>query len=77
MTALLISLAFNKAGALVAAKLTGLTPAVGMPPGFGLPLLGDLFALAYLATVVVVSWITYRLIEMPARAWFNRLSTRI
>lgn len=36
----------------------------------------DLIALAYLGAVLAMSWITYRLIEDPARRLFNRLADR-
>lgn len=36
----------------------------------------DLVALAYLGAVLTMSWMTYRLIEDPARRLFNRLADR-
>ncbi len=41
----------------------------------GLPM--DAVAVAYLACVLVASWLAYRLIETPTRAWFNRLASKI
>lgn len=37
----------------------------------------DAIAAAYLACVLVASWLTYRLIETPARAWFNKQAAKI
>ncbi len=37
----------------------------------------DLVAVAYLACVLVASWLCYRLIETPTRAWFNKLAQKI
>ncbi len=37
----------------------------------------DAIAIAYLATVLLASWLAYRLIETPTRAWFNRLAAKI
>jgi len=39
-----------------------------------LPFAGDLVVLAYATVVVVVSWLTYRTVEAPARRLFNRLA---
>lgn len=84
MTALLISLAFNKLPVLLAAKLGHDIErehlVIGHPHtsfDIGLPLANDAYALVYLAGVLGVSWLTYRYIETPARAWFNRLSLRV
>ena len=37
---------------------------------------GDIAGLAYFASVLFVSGITYRMIEAPGRAWFRRLALR-
>lgn len=37
----------------------------------------DLVAAAYLAAVLVASWLAYRLIETPTRLWFNRMAQKI
>ncbi len=84
MTALLISLVFNKGAMTALAKLglaagsvTTINGQKHMMYDFGVPLANDLYAVAYLAVVIGVSWLTYRLVEDPARRYFNRLSTRI
>ncbi|KQR73274.1 acyltransferase family protein [Rhizobium sp. Leaf341] len=42
---------------------------------FGPAGLMDLLALAYLATIIVFATITYHLVEVPGRQFFNRLSS--
>ncbi len=37
----------------------------------------DVVALVYLACVLVASWLAYRVIETPTRAWFNKLAAKI
>lgn len=37
----------------------------------------DAVAIAYLACVLVASWLAYRFIETPTRAWFNKVAARI
>lgn len=37
----------------------------------------DAVAIIYLASVVAASWLAYRLIETPTRAWFNSLAAKI
>jgi peptidoglycan/LPS O-acetylase OafA/YrhL len=84
MTALLVSLIFNKAAIAVFAKLgssiardktvNGQTHALY---DFGLPFANDIYAVVYLAAVLATSWLTYRLIEDPARKFFNGLSNRL
>lgn len=37
----------------------------------------DAVAVVYLACVLAASWLAYRLIETPTRAWFNRLAAKI
>ncbi len=84
MTALLVSLAFNKVP-FVVARIIGVDvadPHEGLlhphvDVDFGQPWLNDAYAIVYLAAVVALSWVTFRLIEQPTRAWFNRLATRI
>jgi peptidoglycan/LPS O-acetylase OafA/YrhL len=84
MTALLVSLVFNKAaiagfamlGHAIARKVT-ISGQDHSVYDFGLPLVNELYALVYLAAVIGVSWLTYRLVEDPARRFFNRLSTRL
>jgi peptidoglycan/LPS O-acetylase OafA/YrhL len=83
MTALLISLVFNKgiialyakAGHSIAREAT-VNGHVQTVYDIGLPLTNDAYALVYLASVTGVSWLTYRLIEDPARKMFNGWSTR-
>lgn len=84
MVALLIALAFDKT-TLWAAGLLGfdIGHVVTMEGSdhtiydFGVPGLTDLFALLYLATVIGVSWLTFRLIETPGRRFFNALAGRL
>lgn len=38
------------------------------------PLQGDLWCVAMLAIVLAVSWVSYRLIEVPGRDWFRALA---
>jgi peptidoglycan/LPS O-acetylase OafA/YrhL len=40
------------------------------------PLAADLLAIVFLAAVVVISWLTYSLVERPAREWSRRLARR-
>jgi peptidoglycan/LPS O-acetylase OafA/YrhL len=84
MTALLVSLVFNKAaiavfatlGYTIARKVT-ISGHDHMVYDLGLPLANDLYAVLYIAAVIGISWLTYRLVEDPARLFFNRLSTRL
>ena len=46
-----------------------------VPKLAGVPM--DAVALAYLACVLAASWLAYRLIETPTRAWFNRLASKV
>ncbi|RUX01021.1 acyltransferase [Mesorhizobium sp. M8A.F.Ca.ET.173.01.1.1] len=48
-------------------------PATGFGPGWT----GTVAIVVMLAATIAVSWITWRLVEMPAMAWFRRLSKRI
>ncbi|TGQ83668.1 acyltransferase [Mesorhizobium sp. M8A.F.Ca.ET.207.01.1.1] len=48
-------------------------PATGFGPGWT----GTVAIVVMLAATIAVSWITWRLVEMPAMAWFCRLSKRI
>ena len=41
------------------------------------PLVSDLVTAALLATVIAVSWVTYSLVERPARSWSRRVAPRI
>ncbi|BCW89533.1 hypothetical protein sos41_26990 [Alphaproteobacteria bacterium SO-S41] len=41
----------------------------------GLPM--DLVAVAYLATVIIASWLAFRLIETPTRRFFNARAARV
>lgn len=84
MTALLVSLVFNKAPVLIAGKfgIAPLEPHQGaLHPhsnvDLGAPWLNDGYSILYLAAVVAVSWVTFRSIEQPTRAWFNRLAARL
>ncbi|MBZ9960069.1 acyltransferase [Mesorhizobium sp. B2-2-4] len=45
--------------------------------GFGAGWAGDVAILVMLLVTIGVSWITWRCVEMPAMAWFRRLSKRI
>ncbi|MER9839796.1 acyltransferase [Mesorhizobium australicum] len=45
--------------------------------GFGAGWTGTVAIVVMLAATIAVSWVTWRLIEMPAMAWFRRLSKRI
>jgi len=78
MTALLVSLPFNRAPVLVANRagieITREHIGAGNPHmnyDFGYFLLNDLYTLIYLMAVVAVSWVTFRYIENPGRIWFN------
>ena len=78
MTALLVSLPFNRAPVLAAnragVEITREHIGAGNPHmnyDFGHFLLNDLYTLLYLLAVVAVSWVTFRFIEKPGRAWFN------
>lgn len=41
------------------------------------PLVSDLVTAVLLATVIAVSWVTYSLVERPARSWSRRVAPRI
>ncbi|RUV18776.1 acyltransferase [Mesorhizobium sp. M7A.F.Ca.MR.245.00.0.0] len=45
--------------------------------GFGAGWTGALAIVVMLAAIIAASWITWRFVEMPAMAWFRRLSKRI
>ncbi|MBN9221942.1 MAG: acyltransferase [Mesorhizobium sp.] len=45
--------------------------------GFGAGWAGTAAIVLMLAATIAVSWMTWRLVEMPAMAWFRRLSKRI
>ena len=45
--------------------------------GVGSPWIGFAALIAMLIAVVVASWFTWRFVEMPALAWFRRLSKQI
>ncbi|MBZ9993251.1 acyltransferase family protein [Mesorhizobium sp. BH1-1-4] len=45
--------------------------------GFGAGWTGTVAIVVMLAATIAASWITWRLVEMPAMAWFRRLSKRI
>ena len=78
MTALLVSLPFNRVPVL-AADRAGLNIArehVGagnphMNYDLGHLLINDLYTLLYLLAVIGVSWVTFTFVEKPGRAWFN------
>jgi len=85
MTALLVSLAFNKAPVVISNKI-GQPVTVSPHLGAGNPhsnfdlgpaWLNDAYTLLYLAAVIAVSWVTYRCIEMPARRWFNARAEKL
>jgi peptidoglycan/LPS O-acetylase OafA/YrhL len=40
----------------------------------GNPFLGDLLVVLMLACVLAMSWLTYRLVEMPGRTFFRRMA---
>lgn len=78
MTALLVSLPFNRAPVLAAnrvgVEITREHVGAGNPHmnyDFGHFLLNDLYTLVYLVAVIAVSWMTFRFIEKPGRVWFN------
>lgn len=86
MTALLVSLAFNKAPVVISNKL-GQTVAVTSHVGAGNPhsdfnlgyfWLNDGYALLYLTSILIVSRATFRYIESPSRTFFNgKAKTRV
>ena len=45
--------------------------------GFGAGWTGSAAIVVMLAATIAASWITWRFVEMPAMAWFRRLSKRI
>jgi len=45
--------------------------------GFGTGWAGTVAIVIMLVATIAASWITWRFIEMPAMAWFRRLSKRI
>ena len=45
--------------------------------GFGAGWTGAVAIVVMLVATIAVSWITWRFVEMPAMAWFRRLSKRI
>ena len=45
--------------------------------GFGAGWMGSMAIIVMLVATIAVSWITWRFVEMPAMAWFRRLSKRI
>ncbi|TPK75999.1 acyltransferase [Mesorhizobium sp. B2-4-18] len=45
--------------------------------GFGAGWTGTVAIVVMLAATIAVSWVTWRLVEMPAMAWFRRLSKRV
>ncbi|MCZ8272621.1 MAG: acyltransferase [Microcystis sp. LE19-4.1E] len=84
MTALLVSLAFNKAPVVISTKI-GHPVATAPHIGAGNPhtnfdlgptWLNDAYTLLYLAVVIMVSWVTFRCIEVPARNWFNQNASK-
>jgi peptidoglycan/LPS O-acetylase OafA/YrhL len=84
MTALLVAYGFTKvvaaAGRTLGVPLVGTGTVDGQPVAmidFGPPGAMDLLALVYVALVCLVSWATYRRIEEPGRAFFNRLADRL
>ncbi|TPN80895.1 acyltransferase [Mesorhizobium sp. CU2] len=50
-------------------------PATGF--GVGSPWLGLAAMMAMVIAVIVTSWFTWRVVEMPALAWFRRLAKRV
>jgi peptidoglycan/LPS O-acetylase OafA/YrhL len=83
MNALLVSLLFNKV-ALVILSFLGRTTSLKSDINahnsnlydFGFIIVNDVFTLGYLVCVIGVSWVTYRFIENPARAYFSRLTSK-
>ena len=45
--------------------------------GFGTGWAGTVAIVVMLVATIAASWITWRLVEMPAMAWFRQLSKRI
>ncbi|MCT2578357.1 MULTISPECIES: hypothetical protein [unclassified Mesorhizobium] len=45
--------------------------------GVGSPWIGLPAIIAMLIAVIVTSWLTWRVVEMPALAWFRRLAKRL
>lgn len=43
----------------------------------GSPLANDIFAIGYLVIIILGSFVTYRLIEVPGRRFFNSLASRV
>jgi hypothetical protein len=83
MTALLVSLVFNKAAIAMLGRLGAGGVHEDIRGGYphlvydlGPALANDAYALIYLCCVLAVSAVTYRFIEQPARGWFNRLADR-
>jgi peptidoglycan/LPS O-acetylase OafA/YrhL len=83
MTALLIALVVGRAIVTIARRagfdIAHTTPVSGETFevfGFSAPLVNDALAIVYLAIVIVVSYLTWRLIEKPGRRIFNRLADR-
>lgn len=86
MTALLVSLAFNKVPVVISNKLgqpVAVTPHVGAGNphsdfDLGYFLLNDGYALLYLTSILIVSRATFRYIESPSRTFFNgKAKTRV
>ncbi len=83
MTALIISLLFNKAAialyALYGHNISHIVTIDGHERtvfDLGGPFLNDAYAVLYLATVIGISWLSCDYIEQPARAFINRFSAR-
>lgn len=78
MTALLVSIPFNRIPVALAGKM-GVDITHPHPDAahahtdfsLGPTLANDLYTLVYLAAVIAFSWLTWRFIETPGRAWFN------
>ncbi len=78
MTALLVSLPFNRLPVIIAGRfgvdITRPHPEAAHAHtdfSLGPAIVNDLYTLAYVVAVLGFSWLTWRFIEAPGRAWFN------
>jgi peptidoglycan/LPS O-acetylase OafA/YrhL len=83
MTALLVSLLFNKIAIVIISffgRPSGLKSDLNANNNnlydFGFIIVNDVFTLAYLLCVIGVSWVTYKFIENPSRHYFIKLTPK-